>query len=293
MSKTLRATDNEFLADHMIGDNEVLPTVCAMAWMADAAESAFGGYHYVGLENYKLFKGIVFDGSEASDYQIDLAVLEEPKGSPDQLYVDSKISSLNANGKAIFHYGAKILLNSSSSKQLLPKANLSEDLSNHTEITEAARQIYSNGTLFHGESLQGIRDIIHCDDKGLLLACKVPAVAQSKQGDFPILSQNIFANDLVYQAMLVWVRKQLSLGSLPSSTKQWITYAQVKAEQLFYLQLTVKEQNNTKLIADISLISTENELLAEIKSAEVTVSESLNDLFKPSSNLDTAKISGL
>lgn len=281
----------------MIGDNEVFPTVCAIAWMADAAESAFGGYHYVGLENYKLFKGIVFDGSETSDYQIDLTVHEEPQSASNQLYIDSKISSLNANGKAVFHYGAKILLNSSSAEQLLPKADLSGDLSNHTEITEAARQLYSNGTLFHGESLQGIREIIRCDDKGLLLACKVPAVAQSKQGDFPITSQNtshnIFANDLVYQAMLVWVRKQLSMGSLPSSTKQWITYAQVKAEQLFYLQLTVIEQNNTKLIADISLISTEKELLAEIKAAEVTVSESLNDLFKPSSHLDTAKISGL
>ena len=62
MIKTLQTANNEFLTDHMIGDNAVLPTVCAMAWMADAAESIYNDYHYQGLEKYKLFKGVVFDG---------------------------------------------------------------------------------------------------------------------------------------------------------------------------------------------------------------------------------------
>jgi len=292
LTKTLQATDNEFLADHMIGGNEVFPTVCAMAWMTDAAKAIFNGYQYVGLENYKLFKGIVFDGTEASEYSIDLAVVENTKVESDQLCIDSKISSLNAQGKAVFHYGAQIFLKTSASEQL-PEADCNEQLNNDSEISESALQLYTDGTLFHGESLQGIRDIIRCNEKGLLLVCQVPTVAQSKQGDFPISSQNIFANDLVYQAMLVWVRKQLAMGSLPSSTKQWNTYSQVKEGQLFYLELIVKEQSSSKLIADISLISTENKLLAEVKSAEVTVSEGLNDLFRSSSSLETAKISGL
>jgi len=59
----------------------------------------------------------------------------------------------------------------------------------------------------------------------------------------------------------------------------------------------VVEQTGSKLIADISLISTDNELLAEIKSAEVTVSENLNQLFavstENSTNVEAASISGL
>ena len=279
----------------MIGDNAVLPTVCAIAWMADAAESSYSGYHYQGLEKYKLFKGVVFDGSEASDYQIDLNIVETADMTSDELRLDAKISSINTNGKPVFHYGSELILKKHPLANDLSEGQLSAAVLKRTvtDTTEDAQQLYANGTLFHGESLQGIIDVISCDQHGLLLACQVPAIAADKQGDYPLENQNIFANDLVYQAMLVWVRKQLAMGSLPSSTERWTTYRQVKTGELFYLQLTVIEQNSTKLIADISLISSDNKIIAEINSAEVTVSESLNDLFNHSANLETAKISGL
>jgi hypothetical protein len=283
--KSLQTVNNAFLADHMIGGNSVLPTVCAIAWMAEAAESVFKGYKYQGLENYKLFKGVVFNGSEASDYQIDVALIEEEAGS-EHLRLESKISSKNARGKSVFHYGSELILKRSSKRVALEIADLvvsyDNDASEIDKGIKEAAELYSNGTLFHGESLQGIKEIIRCDDEGLLLACLVPETAVSKQGDFPLASHNIFANDLVYQAMLVWVRKQLSMGSLPSSTKGWTTYRQVQVGELFYLQLNVVAKSASKFIADVSLINADNKILAEIKSAEVTVSRNLNKLFSDS-----------
>ena len=144
--------------------------------------------------------------------------------------------------------------------------------------------------------MQGITHLIECDEQGLLLACKVPEVAQQKQGDFAIpgvssgtLSaekHNIFANDLAYQAMLVWVKRELGLGSLPSSTQAWHVYGQVALGQPFYLQLTVVQSSGKggkrgKLVADINFISEEGLLLAEMKTAKVTASDSLNDMFLP------------
>jgi len=289
----LQAVDNEFLADHMIGDNAVLPTVCAIAWMADAAESIFSAYKFHGLENYKLFKGIVFDGTEATDYQIDMKIVEDNlnETSP-YLKLDAKISSLNAKGKPVYHYASELLLKPTSLKAPLKDVELASTNSN-AKAEQQAHQLYSNGTLFHGESLQGIQEVIHCDDKGLLLKCQVPEIAMRKQGDFPLEQHNVFANDLVYQAMLVWVRKQLSMGSLPAATKCWTSYRQIKPNELFYLQLNVVEQSPTKLIADISFISEDKKLLAEIKSAEVTVSRNLNDLFKPRLENQQQKISVL
>lgn len=307
MIKNLQTVDNEFLSDHMIGGNAVFPTVCAIAWMAEAAESVFSGYKYHGVENYKLFKGVVFNGTEAADYQIDVSLFEdnigdEKIGDPDYLRLESKVSSVNARGKAIFHYGGELILKRSSKKALLQVSDLvvSYD-TDTTEIDKGIKEaslLYSNGTLFHGESLQGIKEIIRCDNEGLLLACLVPDIAVSKQGDFPLSSHNVFANDLVYQAMLVWVRKQLSMGSLPSSTKSWTTYRQVQVNELFYLQLHVVEKSASKLIADISLINDDNKILAEIKSAEVTVSANLNNVFKVRSNdqeptISTSKTVGL
>ena len=288
VNKTLLATNNTFLADHIIGEDKVFPTVCAIAWMRDASEQAYLDYHYQGLENYKLFKGVIFDGSEASEYQIDMNAQVVDDGA--SLTVDTKISSFNAQGKIVFHYGAQLVL--TSKRTVSPEINLTIPTT-----AENAQALYSNGTLFHGPSLQGINEVLECNEQGLLLRCQVPSVANDKQGDFPLSStgeqSNIFANDLAYQAMLVWAKKELGLGSLPSSTQSWTVYREVTLNECFYLQLTVvkssgKGKQRGALTADIQLISEGNQVLSEIKSAKVTASANLNDLFLPKTLSETA-----
>ncbi|KGJ96020.1 SDR family NAD(P)-dependent oxidoreductase, partial [Colwellia psychrerythraea] len=294
VSKTLLATNNAFLADHTIGDDQVLPTVCAIAWMSEAATAAYTGFHYQGLDNYKLFKGIIFDGNEASDYQIDMNAEVFDDGT--RLVVETKISSTNADGKLIFHYGAQLTLVNklkASTEINLVVPELDE------KSGECAAALYTNGTLFHGPSLHGISEILECNEQGLLLSCQVPTVASAKQGDFTVPAlgnirgniigknqSNIFANDIAYQAMLVWVKKQLGLGSLPSSTQSWTVYREVAVGERFYLQLNVvkssgKGKQRGSLVADIQMIDENMQLLSEIKSAKVTASANLNDLFLP------------
>ncbi|SFD32776.1 type I polyketide synthase [Pseudoalteromonas denitrificans] len=287
LTKALKTTNgtftNAFLADHVIGGNQVLPTVCAIAWMSEAAISLYTGYHYQGLENYKLFKGLVFDGTQADEVNIDFKVLAQ---SADTLKLDAKISSTvsngSSNGKTVFHYGAELTLVRSRNETPVSALELPVLKS---DISDEATALYLNGTLFHGESLQGITDVISCDDSSLLLGCSVPSIAQSKQGEFllPVqpgsTSHNIFANDLVYQAMLVWVRKQLGMGSLPSKTLAWQVNREVMLGEAFYIDLKVVEQTASKLVADIALISEQKQILAQVKSAEVTISENLNNLF--------------
>ena len=284
VNKTLLATNNTFLADHTIGDDQVFPTVCAIAWMSDAAMVAYPTFHYQGLANYKLFKGIIFDGSEATEYSIDM--IAQVVG--ESLVVDTKISSTNEQGKPVFHYGAQLTLVNKLSTS--PVINLNVPASG-----ENAADLYGNGTLFHGESLQGIIEILECNEQGLLLSCQVPEVASAKQGEFSISPlncanehSNIFANDLAYQAMLVWVKKQLGLGSLPSSTERWTVYREVVLNERFFLKLNVvkstgKGKKRGSLVADIQFISEANEVLSELTSAKVTASENLNNLFLPKS----------
>ena len=285
-SSTFQVNENHFLADHMIKGNQVLPTVCAIAWMSDAAKVTYSNrdcaLKYVGFEDYKLFKGVVFDGNEAADYQIQLSPVARASEQDSEVRIAAKIFSLKSDGKPVFHYAATILLASQSLdavKVQLPA--LTANVNSHA--SDEAQALYSNGTLFHGESLQGIKQILRCDDKGLLLACQITDVATAKQGAFPLAANNIFANDLVYQAMLVWVRKQFNLGSLPSVTAAWTVYREVALDELFYLQLNVVEHDllgsrGSKACCDIQLIGADMQLLAEVKSAQVSVSDILNDM---------------
>ncbi|HCM48550.1 MAG TPA: peptide-binding protein, partial [Colwellia sp.] len=295
--KTLQATNNTFLADHVIGKEQVFPTVCAITWMSDAAQSVYPEYVYQGINDYKLFKGVTFDQAtlakkKSKDFFIDMKVdIKIQEDGSNTLLIDSQISSVNDAGKTVFHYSGQVVLVAQASQPIEVISVITSELADKLTTTTAseAKALYQNGTLFHGESLQGITHVIECDEKGLLLACKVPEVAQQKQGDFPISTSNnsasnIFANDLAYQAMLVWAKRELGLGSLPSSTQAWHVYAQVELGQRFYLQLTVVQSNGKggkrgKLVADVNFISEDGLLLAEMKSAKVTASVSLNDLF--------------
>jgi polyketide-type polyunsaturated fatty acid synthase PfaA len=278
VKKTLLVTNNDFLTDHIIGNDKVFPTVCAIAWMREAAQAAYAGFIYQGMVNYKLFKGIVFDGTQTTDYQIDMVA----KVNGDELLIDTKISSLNTQGKTVFHYGAQLILVGQLKASPLVELTL-------PETGEDAGELYRNGTLFHGESLQGIKEVLTCNEQALLLRCQVPEVTTIKQGEFlmpDLASQhsNIFANDIAYQAMLIWVKKQRYLGSLPASTERWIVYREVMKGEQFYLQLNVvkaseKGKKRGSLVADIKFISENNEVLSELISAKVTASESLNSLF--------------
>ena len=269
LSKQLLAANNAFFNDHQIGDNAVFPTVCAIAWMVEAAESTYVGYQYLGLSNYKLFKGIIFDGSQADDYAIDLKLISE---EAQQLVVEVKISS-ERDGKTIFHYSANLLLAKNKIDAPIYDAEL-------PTIATEQHELYQDGTLFHGETLQGITAVNRCDEQGLLLSCVIKSDVQQQQGEFDVAINNVFANDLVYQALLVWVRKQLGLGSLPTATANWTVYQEVPVDQPFYLQLKLTaNKRNKKVIADVELINEQKQILATIIGAQVTASESLNDLF--------------
>ncbi|MCP4322009.1 MAG: KR domain-containing protein, partial [Alteromonadales bacterium] len=268
-TKNLLATNNAFFADHQIGDNQVFPTVCAIAWMVEASESAYAGYHYLGLKNYKLFKGIIFDGAQAKDYKIDLNLLSDTE---DLIEVEVKISSEKA-GKTTFHYAAVLTLTNNKTSAPLYQGEL-------PAIATEQHNLYADGTLFHGESLQGITAINHCDEQGLMLSCVIDSSVKQKQGEFDVIHNNVFANDLVYQALLVWVRKQLGLGSLPTATAQWTVYQEVPVDQPFYLLLNLTaNKRNKKVIADIQMINADKQILASVVGAQVTASESLNSLF--------------
>jgi len=281
VAKSLQATNNVFLEDHSFNGNQVLPTVCAIAWMSDATTAVYSDYQYLGFEDYQLFKGVIFDGSEARDYTIDLAPAEQ---SDEQGIVRVKvtIASINDAGKPVFHYGATLLM----AKSAMAGVTFGDSLPTITgQVTPDAAALYNNGTLFHGESLQGISAIVSCDEQGLLLACQVPAIATVKQGDFPLSHNNIFANDLVYQAMLVWVRKQYGIGSLPTSTAAWTVYREVATDEVFYLELKVAEHNldqrrGSKAVCDIQLIAQDMSVIAQVKSAQVRASKSLNAMFE-------------
>jgi acyl transferase domain-containing protein len=275
ISRKLLLQDNAFLQDHVIGDNAVLPSAAALAWMVDSCEKTHPGLGFNRCENFQVLKGIVFDGSQADDYQLEIKQIST-EGNDDGVQCQLTVSSRQSGNKQpVWHYKADIIVNKLAAQAPMYQAM---DLQENSAAQDGA-VLYTNGTLFHGPRFQSVRKVINHSEKKLTLICHLDKVSVADQGQFLMGSTNLFATDLMFQAMLVWVRLQRNMGSLPLKFASMEQYCAVPMHTDFYVSVDVEAETETSLTATVYLHDAAGLIYAQASGAEVTVSASLNSLF--------------
>jgi hypothetical protein len=274
IQRALSLAANPFLKDHMIGEHAVLPTVCALAWMGNTAEQLYPGYKFFRAENYRVFKGIVFDATLADAYTVE--VKEADKGLEGQILLDVLISSQTPQGKPRYHYGVRLQL-----LDQLPAAPHYANADLNLTDGEPGAPLYTNGTLFHGPNFQGVRRILNYSPQRLTLECEMPNVSDAAQGQFAVQSFNPFLADVQFQSMVIWARRFYNAGSLPLRAQAGTYYGSPYAGAPFYVSLEVRSHSESGLVADIIAHDADGKIYTRVDGAEVTISEQLNRLFTP------------
>ncbi|MGR8007751.1 SDR family NAD(P)-dependent oxidoreductase [Streptomyces hypolithicus] len=191
------------LADHVIGDSPVLPAVVALGWAIGAVERAHGA-EVRQVRDFSVHKGIVFDGAQPE--RISLAMT--PEGDT----VRTAIRAVDAQGVVRPHYAAVVApqaaLTEAAAVGGLPALGTGRD----------AAEFYSDGTLFHGPSLRGVRRVLAEDESGsrLVLECEL-SEHRPAGGAFAGSRFAPGTADLLLQAGLVWVRLFRGTAGLPLS----------------------------------------------------------------------------
>ncbi|MBI9077938.1 MAG: SDR family NAD(P)-dependent oxidoreductase [Desulfatibacillum sp.] len=270
VSRKLSLECNPFLPDHVIGDWAVLPTVCVMSWMADSCEQFAPGYHFFKCQDYKLFKGIIFDKTLAAKYVLEARELEK-----DTEKVDLEVSIFSEkDGKLVPHYKSTVrLLAKSPMTPVYEGVNLSE------EQAEDGAVFYKDGTLFHGPNFQMVQKVLNCSKEKLTLKACVPPISAKRQGQFPVGALDPFTADVHFQSQLIWVRKNYEAGSLPARANTVEQYRPIAHGQEFYITLDVLESSETSMKADICAHDALGMVYSRVFGAEVTVSKGLTKLF--------------
>jgi NAD(P)-dependent dehydrogenase (short-subunit alcohol dehydrogenase family) len=271
ITRQLGPEDNPFLKDHVIGKKPVLPTVCAASWMAESCEMLSPGFRFFSATGYKMFKGIVFEEGLAQHYILDI---DEVEKNPDHIEFNVNISSRKKNGATLHHYASGIrLVRQLPEPPVYAKADF--------EVTKVidGRQLYRDGTLFHGPNFQGIERVINLNDHQLTLECRLPEVALRDQGQFRVGTINPYAADVQFQCMLIWVRQNLDAASLPAQAQIAEHYMSVPVGRKFYVSLAVKSSSSASVTADIISHDREGRIYSRIKEAKVIVSKQLDRLF--------------
>ncbi|MBO2566117.1 type I polyketide synthase [Shewanella algae] len=264
LSRSIKRQELALLEDHCIGGNPVWPTVCALQWMLQSAQSLFGGdWRAV---DYKLLKGVVFDSDEK---RLQLSLM---------LGTDGELqASISCDERPQYQATLLPLI-----QQPLMPQHASQPLAHvsMTEIGEGELQVrqgsefYHSGALFHGPQLQAITEVLQFDDQGLSCRYRLPDAASSE--DRALIQQ-----DALLQAMLIWARLKYDAASLPSSLAALWQNALLPENDTGLIRLQVTKHSSRQLSADLALFNAEGQLQTGLGNAKVTISKGLNAAFEP------------
>jgi len=269
---------NPFLQDHVFGGHAVLPTVCAIAWIANACEQLYPGYRFFSSEDYKVLKGIVFDETLASEHILDLK--ETAKTDEGEIVFEATVWSRTETGKTRYHYSARVKL-----LRRLPAAPTYTPLDG-TSAAEGGGQtipgasLYHDGTLFHGPCFRGVERVLELTPKKLTMRCILPKIDPRLQGQFPVQTFNPYVADAQFQSMVIWAWQTHQAGSLPLRAQKGEQFQGIPFDQAFYVSMEVQSSTENRLVADIIAHDAQGQVYTRISGAEVTISERLNPLFR-------------
>ncbi|GGI73938.1 type I polyketide synthase [Shewanella gelidii] len=262
-----------FLEDHVIGGNRVLPTVCALQWMRQAAAEVTGQIFTV--QDYKLLKGVVFESQDA----IELTLALEPTTLLGQACIQALIS---AEGRP--QYKATLVATDTLEQTAIALKSTQDYNALQSKASLADKSaLYRDGTLFHGPRLQGLQRIVQFDAQSLIAVCQMPQVKSQDCGAF-VPTQAFggyqpFAEDYLLQAMLVWARMTHDAASLPSAIERFDSFSPLAWGEEAWLELDVVKTSSRQLQANVRLYHADGRISAQMLGAKVTVSKSINDAF--------------
>ncbi|MEZ9539457.1 phosphopantetheine-binding protein, partial [Shewanella sp. 10N.286.51.B8] len=275
-----------FIEDHCIAGNPVLPTVCAIQWMRETAQKLCG--LPVSTKDYKLLKGIIFESAQPQELTLQLT--ETAEGL--KALISSRVLDGNSDANALLRpqYQANLIVNSAllnevattATDKMAHLASIIDKVKNNKAISTDS-ELYSNGSLFHGPRLQGIKQVLVANDSQLICKVTLPEIEQTDclgfEAQLEIGGSQAFAEDLLLQAMLVWARKKHDAASLPSTIGELTTYAPFASNDQGYLVLNVVKSTSRSLTADIALYHEDGRLSCTMTAAKTTISKSLNEAF--------------
>ena len=264
LSRSIKRQELALLEDHCIGGNPVWPTVCALQWMLQSAQSLFGGdWRAV---DYKLLKGVVFDSDEK---RLQLSLMQ---GTDGELQ-----ASISCDERP--QYQATLLpliqqpLMPQQASQPLAHVSMTEICEGELQVRQGS-EFYHSGALFHGPQLQAITEVLQFDDQGLSCRYRLPDAASSE--DRALIQQ-----DALLQAMLIWARLKYDAASLPSSLAALWQNALLPENDIGLIRLQVTKHSSRQLSADLALFNAEGQLQTGLENAKVTISKGLNAAFEP------------
>ena len=260
------------LADHVIDGHAVLPMAILLEWAAEAAMHRNPGLVVRGVDDLKLFKGVVLHGPETAELEI---AAGRAARLGDEFRVPVELRGSLRNGRPIVHARAEVVLAARYEKgsRRVDEPALAS--------TIALDEVYGPA-LFHGPAMQGIERVEGSGDRGIAGQVRT-SPTPSAWLDRPLRSRWLtdpLAVDSAFQLVVLWTREQLGLSSLPTAVGRYRQFRAEFGREPVRVVVEIRQANDARAVADIEFLDARGEPIARIESYECVVDASLAQAFR-------------
>ena len=271
--RTITTDTHEFMASHVLDGRAVLPAAMTLEWLAHGALHGNPGLRFVGVDDLRVFKGVLVKPNESLRVRI---CADKAQRRGDEFHVVAELCSGGSHGHRVLHARAAIVLAAKP-----PEAGTAKTSSDLPALDQSIEAIYAE-TLFHGPKMRGLLDVEGCGDAGLVARCRVAPPPRDWMEE-PVRSRWIadpLALDSGLQAMIVWTSDRVGELSLPSRFRRYRQFVSSFPKGGARIVIDVHERTNGKVVSDIDWIGDDGTLLARLEGYESVVDSSLGKAFR-------------
>ncbi|WP_156516441.1 SDR family NAD(P)-dependent oxidoreductase, partial [Nocardia arizonensis] len=256
-------TADAVIAAHRVGEHIVLPATFGLGAMINLAERRMPGRVVVGVNDFEVLKGIVFD------HPVDTIEIELDPRDGDAAIVRAAV---HADGAVRFR--AVLTLADGPAEAT---ARLSVP---HGEATDAA-VIYREGVQFHAPALQGMRTVRAASDTAIVLECELPAATVAAGAYSGRLHDPVQA-DLILQGPPVLGHRLLGSACLPLGVGRVEYHRPLPAGEPFLLVVDNPRAGRVDARIDATATALDGTVLQRFSDVTVVTTPDLTEKFRTS-----------
>jgi hypothetical protein len=261
------------LRSHVIDGHAVLPMAIILEWLAEGAIHRHPGMVADGIDNLKLFKGVVLRDHRPLSVSIRVGRAER-RGA--LLAVPVEMHGRLESGRSVAHASAEVLLaeRHQAGERVLAESEL--------EAFDMSREEIYRRVLFHGPEMQAIEHVEGCGER-TIAASVATSPPPSRWIDRPLRQTWLtdpLAVDAAFQLMVLWTRERFGASSLPTAVGAYRQFRRAFPSERVRVLASVQHSSEHKALADFEFIDEQGSLVARIESYECVIDPSLNQAFR-------------
>ncbi len=282
--RSLDLKNNRFLESHVMNGRPVLPVAMMMEWMAHGALHGNPGLRFLGIDDFRVLKGVVVDPEDPLSLRV-CSGARERDGA--HYRIEMHLVSGGENGSRIHHARAIVVLGNEAPARATGIGKLGEDpavvgLGIQPRLLES---IYGDGTkLFHGDDFRSIAELSGVGAKAI--TCVAPRGSWPEPQDWlehPPRRRWVtqpLGLDTGFQLMVLWSVLERGCGSLPTGFGSYRQFQDFPKGEIS-VAIKLGAMGEHRAAAEIEWVSKEDgSLIAQMSEYSCVIDGSLTAAFR-------------